>query len=223
MDAPRFIAVEGPIGAGKTTLARSIAERMNSALVLEQFDENPFLPDFYQDRKRLAFQTQIFFLLSRYRQQRELLQPDLFFDRWVSDYVFAKDRIFAGINLTEEELRLYGEIESTLSREIPIPDVVIYLQSTVPALLAKIDHRGRDFEKKIAREYLQSVVEAYNHFFYHYRDTRLIVVDANRLSIIEQPEQLDRIMDAIYRDPGPPVEYLSFAEQPFFSLPADQE
>jgi deoxyguanosine kinase len=217
-DAPRFIAVEGPIGSGKTTLARALAERLNSALVLEQFDENPFLPEFYKDRKRLAFQTQIFFLLSRYRQQRELLQPDLFFDRWVSDYVFAKDRIFAGINLTEDELRLYGEIESTLSREIPIPDIVIYLQATVPSLLAKIEHRGRDFEKEVGRDYLQSVVEAYNHFFYHYRDTRLIVVDANRLSTIEHPEQLDRIMQAVYRDPAPPVEYLSFAEQPFFSI-----
>jgi deoxyguanosine kinase len=217
-DAPRFIAVEGPIGAGKTTLARSIAERMNSALVLEEFDENPFLPDFYQDRKRLAFQTQIFFLLSRYRQQRELLQPDLFFERWVSDYLFAKDRIFAGINLTEEEMRLYNEVEGALSREIPIPDVVIYLQATVPGLLAKIQHRGRDFEKQINREYLQTVVEAYNHFFYHYRDTRLIVVDANRLSTIEHPEQLDRILQAIYRDPAPPVEYLSFQEQPFFSI-----
>jgi deoxyguanosine kinase len=217
-DAPRFIAVEGPIGAGKTTLARSIAERMNSALVLEQFDENPFLPDFYQDRKRLAFQTQIFFLLSRYRQQRELLQPDLFYDRWVSDYVFAKDRIFAAINLTEDEMRLYNEVEGTLSREIPIPDVVIYLQATVPGLTAKIQHRGRDFEKQIHRDYLQTVVEAYNHFFYHYRDSRLIVVDANRLSTIEHPEQLDRILQAIYRDPAPPVEYLSFQEQPFFSI-----
>lgn len=221
--APRFIAVEGPIGAGKTTLARALAERMNSALVLERFDENPFLPGFYQDRKRLAFQTQIFFLLSRYRQQRELLQPDLFFDRWVSDYIFAKDRIFAGVNLTEDELRLYEEIEGTLSREIPIPDIVIYLQATVPSLLAKIDHRGREFEKQIGREYLQTVVESYNHFFYHYRDTRLIVVDSSRLSIIEHPEQLDRILQSVYRDPAPPVEYLSFQEQPFFSIPEDEE
>src|SRR5438105_1495535 len=183
--APRFVAVEGPIGVGKTTLARAIAERINSALVLERYEENPFLTGFYQEPKRLAFQTQLFFLLSHYRQQRDLLEPDLFYERWTSDYIFAKNRIFASINLSDDELKLYDDVEQTLSREIPVPDVVVYLQAGVPSLMSNIERRGREFEKQVSREYMTSIVEAYNHYFYHYRASRLIVVDANRLQIIE--------------------------------------
>ncbi|MDP4199202.1 MAG: deoxynucleoside kinase [Bacteroidota bacterium] len=217
-NAPRYIAVEGAIGAGKTTLAKAIAARIDAQPVLERFEENPFLSNFYEDPKRLAFQTQIFFLLSRYRQQRELLQPDLFVERWTSDYIFAKDRIFASINLSDDELKLYEEIEQTLNREIPLPDVVIYLQAGVPSLLENIQKRGRDFEKQISREYLHSVVEAYNHFFYHYRATRLIVVDSNRMDFAHNPEHVDLVIDAIYRDPHPPVEYISVVDEKFFSL-----
>ncbi len=217
-NTPRYIAVEGAIGAGKTTLAVEIATRIGAQAVLEEFEENPFLAHFYQDQKQLAFQTQIFFLLSRYRQQREILQPDLFYERWTSDYIFARDRIFASINLSEAEMKLYDEIEQTLNREIPLPDVVIYLQAGVPALLENIQKRGRPFEKQISREYLHDVVEAYNHYFYHYRATRLIVVDANRIDFVEHPEYVDLVLAAIYREPHPPVEYISVVPPPFFSV-----
>lgn len=216
--SPRYIAVEGPIGAGKTTVAKLLAERTGSQLVLEHFEENPFLAEFYHDTRRMAFQTQIFFLLSRFRQQQELLQPDLFYERWVSDYVFAKDRIFASINLSDNELSLYDDIERALGREIPIPDVVIYLQAAVPALLKNVEKRGRSFEKEISRDYLHNVVEAYNHYFYHFRETRLIVVDANRLDFDEHPEKIDLLINAINRSPYPPVEYITLPTETFFTL-----
>ncbi len=213
-EEPRYIAVEGPIGAGKTTVAELLSLRMRSQLVLERYEENPFLAEFYTDRRRLAFQTQIFFLLSRYRQQQELFQTDLFYTSLVSDYIFAKDRIFASINLSDEELKLYDQIEHALGKTIPTPDVVIYLQSNVKTLQENIRKRGRPFEKQISADYLWSVVQAYNEFFYHYRETRLIVVDINRMDFVAHPEQIDTILAAIRRFPHPPVEYISLMEAP---------
>ncbi len=204
-----YIAIEGAIGAGKTTLAELLAERLRAKLVLEQFEENPFLSDFYADRRTHAFQTQIFFLLSRFRQQKEVLQTDLFYDNIVSDYLFAKDRIFASLNLTEDELALYNEVEQALVKTVPVPDVVIYLQAGVPELLEGVHRRGRPFEQNLSAEYLSDVVNAYNDFFFHYRETRLIVVNASDVDFFTHTEQVDRLLKAIYREPHPPVEYLS--------------
>ncbi len=204
-----YIAIEGAIGAGKTTLAEQLAERLRAKLVLEQFEENPFLSSFYEDRRAHAFQTQIFFLLSRFRQQKEVLQTDLFYESVVSDYLFAKDRIFASINLSEEELALYDEVEQALGRTVPDPDVVIYLQAGVPELLEGVRRRGRPFEQRLSTDYLSEVVEAYNNYFFHYRETRLIVVNAQDVDFFTRPEQVDRLIKAIDREPHPPVEYLS--------------
>jgi len=215
---PRYIAVEGPIGAGKTTLAELLSIRLRAQLVFERYEENPFLPEFYTDRRRLAFQTQIFFLLSRYRQQQELFQTDLFYSSVVSDYIFPKDRIFASINLSDEELKLYDQIEGALGKTVPTPDVVIYLQSSVQTLEENLRKRGRPYEKGISRDYLQDVVDAYNHYFYHYRETRLIVVDANRMDFIEHPEHVDTLLAAIHRVPHPPVEYLTTSQGPMFAV-----
>jgi len=204
-----YIAIEGAIGAGKTTLAEQLAERLGAKLVLEQFEENPFLTSFYEDRRAHAFQTQIFFLLSRFRQQKAVLQTDLFYENVVSDYLFVKDRIFASINLSEEELALYDEVEQALIKSVPIPDVVIYLQADVPELLEGVRRRGRPFEQNLSTEYLSQIVEAYNDYFFHYRESRLIVVNARDVDFFTNPEQVERLLKAIYREPHPPVEYLS--------------
>ncbi len=204
-----YITIEGPIGAGKTTLALMLAERLRAKLLLEEYEENPFLAEFYADRQRYAFQTQLFFLLSRFRQQQALLQTDLFYDNVISDYLFAKDRLFASINLGADELALYDEVERTLEKSIPIPDVVIYLQGSVPKLIEAIHKRGRSFEGNISSEYLSQVVQTYNDFFFHYRASRLIVIDTEHTDYQIQPDLVDVVLDAIYRNPAPPVEYLA--------------
>ncbi len=204
-----YITIEGPIGAGKTTLAVLLAERLGAKLLLEEYEENPFLAEFYADRKRYAFQTQLFFLLSRFRQQQALLQTDLFYENVVSDYLFAKDRMFASINLSDEELHLYDEIERTLGKKIPVPDVVIYLQGSVPKLMDAIQDRGRIFEGHISPEYLSDVVQTYNDYFFHYRASRLIVIDTEQVDYKIHPELVELLLEAIYRDPAPPVEYMT--------------
>ena len=213
-----YIAIEGPIGAGKTTLAMLLADRIDAMLLLEEFEENPFLAEFYEDRKRYAFQTQLFFLLSRFRQQQALTQTDLFYENVISDYLFAKDRMFASINLGEDELALYDEVERTLGRKIPDPDVVIYLQGSVPKLIEAIHRRGRTFEEQISPEYLSEVVQTYNDYFFHYRGSRLLVVDTDQIDFLRYPDMVDPILKAIYRNPAPPVEYLATPRpSPMFS------
>ncbi|MBD3163523.1 MAG: AAA family ATPase, partial [Candidatus Eisenbacteria bacterium] len=176
---PTFLAIEGVIGVGKSTLARMIAERINGRLVLEEVEENPFLESFYRDRRRYAFSCQIFFLLSRFRQQRALRQPDLFETRIVCDYLFRKDRIFAALNLDEDEMALYDQILPLLERELPRPDRVVYLQAGLETLLRRIDRRGRTFEKDMDPEYLRELGEAYNRFFFHYDEAPLLVVNTD--------------------------------------------
>lgn len=217
-ETPRYIAIEGPIGAGKTTLAESLALRLRAQLLLERYEENPFLASFYEDPKRMAFQTQIFFLLSRYRQQQDLIQTDLFYTSVVSDYIFPKDRIFATLNLSDEELKLYDQIQQALGKTVPTPDVVVYLQASVGKLEENIRKRGRPYEKKIGRKYLQDLVHAYNDFFFHYRETRLIVVDAGRMDFLKNPQHLEQLVAAIEKSPHPPVEYLSAQPDSFFEL-----
>ena len=150
MDQPYYIAVEGVIGAGKTSLAEMLAERLHALLVLEQPDDNPFLTDFYKDRAKYAFQTQLFFLLSRYKQQEEFPQPDLFHKKVISDYIFHKDRIFASLNLDAREYRMYEKIVEIMEPRIPKPDLVVYLQSSPNRLLKNIRIRNRSYEKSIS-------------------------------------------------------------------------
>lgn len=192
-----FIAVEGVIGVGKTTLAGALAASMGARQVLEQVEENPFLELFYKDRTRYAFQTQLFFLLSRYRQMQTLMQRELFQSAVVSDYLFQKDRIFASINLSDEEMILYDQILPLLERELPRPDKVVFLRADLPVLLKRIEKRGRSFEKGIDPEYLKALDEAYNYFFFHYRSTPLLVVNTNALDVVDRPEDREELIRRI--------------------------
>lgn len=193
----RFIAIEGVIGVGKTTLARRLAKSLDASLVLEIVEENPFLPRFYDDPDSFAFQTQMFFLLSRYRQQLELSQRDLFSESVIADYIFAKDQIFATINLGEEELALYRSIVPLLEARLHRPDLVVYLQATTDVLLDRIKRRGRSFEREISREYLETLAEAYNHFFFHYTETPLLIVNTNEMNLAAREEDYERLLATI--------------------------
>jgi deoxyadenosine/deoxycytidine kinase len=196
-DRGRYVAVEGVIGVGKTTLARRLARSLDAALLLEVVEENPFLARFYDDPEAYSFQTQIFFLLSRYRQQLELSQRDLFAGSVVADYLFAKDQIFATINLSEEELALYRTIVPLLEARLAKPELVVYLQATVDVLLDRIKRRGRPFEREISREYLETLSEAYNHFFFHYEDTPLLIVNTNEMDLVGSEDHYDRLLGMI--------------------------
>ena len=196
-----FVAIEGVIGAGKTTLAELLSKRNGARLVLEQFEENPFLPKFYENRKRYAFQTQLAFLASRFKQQQNMTSPDLFDECIISDYIFEKDRIFARLNLDDDELALYDNIYGIMTGISARPDLVIYLQSSVERLMANIDSRGRDYEKHITPEYLQELSDAYNQFFYHYTKSPLIIVNATKIDFVNNPEHLKYIEEQIFNQP----------------------
>jgi len=193
----RYIVVEGVIGAGKTSLSRMLSERLQGKLVLEEVEENPFLKDFYQDRERFAFQTQMHFLFSRYQQQRALRQMDLFHERMVSDYLFQKDRIFAGLNLSERELALYDRLVGWLELDVMKPDAVVYLQANPDTLMMRIARRGRPFERDMSRDYIRQLNDAYNHFFFHYLDAALLVVNTNAMDFVNNPEDFEDLMHRI--------------------------
>jgi deoxyadenosine/deoxycytidine kinase len=177
----RYLAVEGVIGVGKTALATKLASFLDAQLILEEIEENPFLANFYQDMRNYAFQTQLFFLLSRHKQQQQLAQQGLFSQVVISDYFFEKDRIFAYLTLTEPELKLYEKIYEFVSKDLPKPDLVIYLQAPIDIILARIKKRGRSFEQLIDRKYLELLTEAYDHFFLHYDRTPLLIVDSSKV------------------------------------------
>ena len=198
MEKSRYIAIEGPIGVGKTTLATALAERLGGRVVLEAVEENPFLPGFYQDRKKHAFQAQLFFLLSRYQQQQELFQQDLFNQVTIADYLFAKDRIFASLTLEPNELALYERIWQVLGARVVKPDLVVYLQARPDVLSARIRKRGRDFERNVAADYLDSVSRAYGDFFFHYEDTPLLVVNTSDLDLADEGD-LEALLREIRR------------------------
>jgi deoxyadenosine/deoxycytidine kinase len=193
----RYIAIEGPIGVGKTSLAKLLAKEFDAQTILESFEENPFLSEFYADRKRTAFQTQIFFLLSRFRQQQELFQQDLFKKTTIIDYLFNRDRIFAYLNLDEAELALYEQIYSLLHERIPKPDLVIYLSASTDALIERIESRGREFEKAITREYLDELNQAFNRFFFHYNETPLLVINTSEIDFVRHPADLKDLVKQI--------------------------
>ncbi|HET9887560.1 MAG TPA: deoxynucleoside kinase [bacterium] len=193
----RYIAVEGVIGVGKTTLAKRIGKSLAASVVLEVVEENPFLPRFYEDPESFSFQTQMFFLLSRYKQQLELSQRDLFEESIVADYIFAKDQIFATLNLGEAELALYRSIVPLLESRLNRPDLVIYLQATTDVLLDRIKRRGRSFERDISREYLEMLTDAYNHFFFHYTDTPLLIVNTNEMDLVARDEDYERLLTTV--------------------------
>jgi deoxyadenosine/deoxycytidine kinase len=188
MEDPRYIVIEGPIGVGKTSLAKLLSEELNARLVLEKIEDNPFLKEFYRNPKQFAFQTQVFFLLSRYRQLEALAQMDIFSKSTISDYFFPKDRIFASITLEESELTLYEQIYNLLNPRIPVPDLVVYLQAGTPMLLQRIRHRGRDYETGIAADYLERLNQAYNQFFFHYSDSPLLVVQTGEIDFVKSRE-----------------------------------
>jgi deoxyguanosine kinase len=193
LPARNYVAIEGVIGAGKTTLATLLAKKWSAHLKLEVVEENPFLAQFYQDMRGYAFQTQLFFLLSRHKQQSELKQYDLFMERVVSDYLFAKDRIFANITLDDNELALYKRLADLLERDVPKPDIVVYLQASVDALMERIRRRGRAFERDMSREYIETLSEAYNYFFFHYKESPLIVVNTNDIDFIENTADFEEL------------------------------
>jgi len=197
LDQPSYIAIEGVIGVGKTTLATILAEKLGAQLQLEEVEENPFLHKFYDDMQGYAFQTQIFFLLSRYRQQTELAQASLFKQKVVSDYIFSKDRIFAYINLNDDELALYEKLVKILERDIVRPDVVVYLQASPGVLMQRIDKRGRPFEKNMPQDYIETLNNAYNYFFFHYTDTPLVIVNIDSLDLVASALHVDRLLEAI--------------------------
>jgi deoxyadenosine/deoxycytidine kinase len=203
----RHIAIEGVIGAGKTTLAQMLSERLGARLVLERFEENPFLPKFYEDPEHYAFQTQIFFLLSRYKQQQDLFQADLFHDFLISDYIFEKDKIFAYLTLADEELKLYETLLSAIEKNIPTPDLVVYLQCSLERLMSNIRRRGRKMEENISEEYIRDLNEAYNYFFFRYKATPLLIVKASDIDFVGKEEDFEDLLEQILRPNKAPVEY----------------
>ena len=203
----RYIAIEGVIGAGKTSLARMLSERLGARLIVEKFEENPFLPKFYEDPEHYAFQTQIFFLLSRYRQQQDLFQADLFHSHVISDYIFEKDKIFAYLTLQDEELKLYESLLGAIEKNVPQPDLVVYLQSSVDRLMGNIKHRGREMERNMSQEYIRELNEAYNYFFFRYKATPLLIVKATEIDFVRNPADFEDLLEQILRPNKAPVEY----------------
>ncbi|HEX9137120.1 MAG TPA: deoxynucleoside kinase [Nitrospirota bacterium] len=193
----RYIVTEGPIGVGKTSLTSLLAEELGARLILERAEDNPFLTDFYKDPPRYRFQTQTFFLLNRFAQQEEMLQPDLFTRITISDYLFAKDRIFAYLNLDDHELALYEQIYKILEPKVAQPDLVIFLQADTDTLLRRIKQRGRSFEKDVDRDYIAAVNEAYNQYFFHYSETPLLVINTSDIDFVNRREDLDDLLKQV--------------------------
>jgi deoxyguanosine kinase len=205
----RYIAIEGVIGAGKTSLAKKIGERLNAKFIFEQFENNPFLEKFYIDSKRFAFQTQMFFLINRFKQQQELHQEDLFSEHLICDYIFEKDRIFAYMNLSKDELNLYESIYPLLARSLRKPDLVIFLQSNTDRLVHNIKKRNRKVERAITRNYLEELSEAYNHYFFRYNSTPLLIVNSSDIDFVNSNNDFDELFKQIFREDRGFTEYFN--------------
>ena len=200
----QYVVIEGVIGAGKTTLAKMLADQADARLVLEQFEANPVLERFYADRPRWACQTQLSFLASRFRQQQTLGGRDLFHNFVMSDYTFDKDRIFARINLDGDELSLYETMFGIMQPTTPVPDLIVYLQASTDRLMTNIAKRGRDYEKDMDRSYIDSLNQAYNHYFFHYNQSPLLIVNATNIDFVQHPGDLNELIRQIagLRHPG---------------------
>jgi len=205
----RFIAIEGVIGAGKTSLSRKLSDRLGANLILEEFENNPFLGKFYDDRRRFAFQTQMFFLFNRYKQQQLLNQEDLFSDFIVSDYIFDKDKIFAYLNLEGEERKLYENIYPILERDLRKPDLVIFLQSSLDRLMYNIKKRGRKVERSLTRSYIKDLSEAYNNFYFKYNSTPLLIVNTTEIDFVNNDEDFEELFNQIFREDRGFIEYFN--------------
>jgi len=205
----KYIAIEGVIGAGKTTLAKMLAEKLNANLIIEEFEKNPFLEKFYDNRKRYAFQTQMFFLFNRYKQQQLLAQEDLFSNFLVADYSFDKDQIFAYLNLEAEELKLYENIFPLLKRDLRKVDLVVYLQSSVDRLMYNIKKRSRPIERNITRSYISQLSEAYNNFFFKYNTTPLLIVNSTEIDFVKKQQDFDELYKQIFREDRGFIEYFN--------------
>lgn len=198
MENLRYLAVEGPIGVGKSSLAKMLAEDLNGRLILEEAAANPFLGSFYENPQQYAFQAQLFFLLSRYRQQVELKQQDLFSQVTLCDYVFAKDQIFASMNLTAEEMDLYKNIYQLLDARLPKPDLVVFLQADPEVLVTRVKKRGESYEKGISHDYLKNLWQAYNEFFFQYNESPLLVVNTSGLDFIKHKKDYETLKKELY-------------------------
>ncbi len=209
LEKPKYIAIDGVIGAGKTSLAKKLSEKLDAKLVLEEFEENPFLGKFYEDRKRYAFQTQMFFLVNRFKQQEQFNQEDLFTDYVVSDYMFDKDQIFAYLNLSGEELKLYESIFPLLKRDLRQFDLVIFLQASVDRLIYNIKNRNRIIEKNITRSYIRELSEAYNNFFFKYNSTPLLIVNTTDIDFVNKEEDFNELFKQIFREDRGFIEYFN--------------
>ncbi|HEX2982823.1 MAG TPA: deoxynucleoside kinase [Ignavibacteriales bacterium] len=205
----KYIAVEGAIGSGKTSLAKKLAEKLRADLILEQFESNPFLEKFYSDRKRYAFQTQMFFLVNRYKQLEQLNQGNLFADTLVADYMFDKDRIFAYLNVEGEELKLYDSIFPLLAKNLRPPDLVVYLQSNVDRLMYNIKKRNRRMEKNMSRQYIEDLCEAYNNFFFLFNSAPLLIVNVSDIDFVNNENDFDELYKQIFREDRGYTEYFN--------------
>ena len=197
MSEARYIAIEGPIGVGKTALARRLAERMDAELVLEEVDENPFLERFYRDGRSAALPAQMFFLFARARQIGELRQSDLFATTRISDYLFTRDRLFAELNLDREELKLYDQIVANLDIDPPVPDLVIYLQASVDALLQRLARRNASYDRFVDRAYLEKLTDAYARFFHGYDEGPLLIVNASQIDPVNNDADFEQLFRQI--------------------------
>ena len=192
-----YIAIEGPIGVGKTSLSKLIGEKLGARLVLEEFEENPFLSEFYKDPERYAFQTQLFFLLQRYRQQHELRQVDMFQNLVIADYMFIKDRLFASLNLNEKEIELYDTVANLLEKNIIKPDLVIYLQGSTSSIMKKIVDRGRSIEKNITSDYIDALSQVYTEYFFRYQETPLVIINTDNIDFVNNEDDFNEIINFI--------------------------
>lgn len=195
--AVKYIAIEGAIGVGKSTLAKLLADHYNGRLVMERHEENPFLGDFYKDRGRFAFQTQMFFLLSRFKQQQEFFSGELLATHVISDYFFGKDRIFATLTLNNDELALYDRVAMLMEKDIPLPDLIIYLTASPEILMQRVRKRNREYEKYIDIDYLADLSEAYSRYFFHFNLTPLLVINTENVNFTIEPDQLAYLIEHI--------------------------
>ena len=192
-----YVAIEGTIGVGQTSLANLLSEKLSAKLVLETFEDNPFLSDFYEDPERHAFQTQLWFLLQRYQQQQDLRQVDMFQNLVITDYMFVKDRLFASLNLSEKEMSLYDTVANMMERNVIHPDLVIFLQADTETLMKNIAKRGRDFEKNISDDYIDALNQVYNEYFFRYQDTPLVIINTNNIDFVNNHQDLEEMINYI--------------------------